>query len=127
MNTLGLTVAITAFLAIWFGHVGVRKIEAVSRTILAPTISAVLLGLIVEYLSMITENIHLKTIFGIVGVTLLWDGFEFIRQQKRIRKGHAPANPNNPRHARFLAEPNTHATTHDLLRREPTGKPITDN
>jgi len=127
MNTLGLTAAITAFLAIWFGHVGVRKIEAVSRTILVPTISAVLLGLIVEYLSMITENIHLKTIFGIVGVTLLWDGFEFIRQQKRIRKGHAPANPNNPRHARFLAEPSTHATTHDLMKREPTGKPITDN
>lgn len=127
MNTLGLTSAITAFLAIWFGHVGVRKIEAASRTILAPTISAVLLGLIVEYLSVITENIHLKAIFGIVGVTLLWDGFEFIRQQKRIRKGHAPANPNNPRHAAILAEPNSHATTRNLLKREPAGKPITDN
>lgn len=127
MNTLGLTSAITAFLAIWFGHVGVRKIEAASRTILAPTISAVLLGLIVEYLSVITENIHLKAIFGIVGVTLLWDGFEFIRQQKRIRKGHAPANPNNPRHAAILAEPNSHATTRDLLKREPTGKLITDS
>ncbi|MBI5934399.1 MAG: DUF4491 family protein [Chloroflexi bacterium] len=127
MNTLGLTSAITAFLAIWFGHVGVRKIESASRTILAPTIIAVLLGLIVEYLSVITENIHLKAIFGIVGVTLLWDGFEFIRQQKRIRKGHAPANPNNPRHAAILAEPNSHATTRNLLKREPAGKPITDS
>jgi uncharacterized membrane protein len=127
MNVLGLTSAITAFLAIWFGHVGVRKIEAASRTVLVPIISAVLLGLIVEYLSVISENIHLKAIFGIVGVTLLWDGFEFIRQQKRIRKGHAPANPNNPRHAAILAEPNSHATTRDLLKREPAGKLIIDS
>ena len=41
---------------------------------------------------------------GILGVTLLWDSFEFWRQQKRVIKGHAPANPDNPRHARILAE-----------------------
>jgi len=121
INTLGLTAAVTAFLSIWIGHVAVRKIESASRTISIPVVASVVLGLVTEYCSLITNNLHLKAIFGIVGVTLLWDGFEFIRQQKRIRKGHAPANPNNPRHAAILAEPNSHATTLDLLGRDPVG------
>jgi len=33
----------------------------------------------------------------------LWDAFEFYRQHYRIQSGHAPANPDNPRHARILA------------------------
>jgi hypothetical protein len=39
-------------------------------------------------------------------------------------KGHAPANPKNPRHALILA---THpeATTIDLLDRDPRGVPFT--
>ena len=121
INTLGLTAAVTAFLSIWIGHVAVRKIESASRTISIPVVASVVLGLVTEYCSLITSNLHLKAIFGIIGVTLLWDGYEFIRQQNRIRKGHAPANPNNPRHAAILAEPNSHATTLDLLSRDPVG------
>ena len=121
INTLGLTAAVTAFLSIWIGHVAVRKIESASRTISIPVVASVVLGLVTEYCSLITSNLHLKAIFGIIGVTLLWDGYEFIRQQNRIRKGHAPANPNNPRHAAILAEPNSHATTLDLLGRDPVG------
>jgi len=56
---------------------------------------------------------------GILGITLLWDAFEIYRQQNRVKHGHAPANPNNPRHARFLADPHFHATTEDLLKCEP--------
>lgn len=119
MNTLGLTAAITAFLSIWLGHVAVRKIEAASRTIAVPVTLSILLGLITEYFSLTTTNRQLSTIFGIIGVTLLWDAFEFYRQQKRIIKGHAPANPNNPRHVTFLSTPNSHTTTEDLLKREP--------
>ncbi len=119
INTLGLVAAITAFLTIWFGHVAVRKIEFISPTIWLPTILFTALGLLTEYCSLITDNLSLKTALGIAGITLLWDAFEFTRQQKRIRKGHAPANPNNPRHAKILADPNSHATTQDLLKREP--------
>jgi hypothetical protein len=118
MNTLGLTAAATAFLAIWIGHVAVRKIEAASPVIWIPTVIALALGLITEYCSLVTNNLNLKIVFGIVGVTLLWDALEFTRQQKRIRKGHAPANPNNPRHAKILAEFPS-ATTQDLLKHEP--------
>ena len=122
LNYLGLTAALTAFLTIWFGHVAVRKIEFISPTIWIPTIIFIALGIGVEYLSLATRNTQHATIFGILGITLLFDAYEFTRQQKRIRKGHAPANPNNPRHARILAEPDSRATTLDLLKREPRNR-----
>lgn len=124
MNWLGLIAAATAFLSIWVGHVAVRKIEASSRTIWVPTVSAIVLGVSLEYFSLIVDNLLLKTAFGITGITLLWDALEFTRQQNRIKHGHAPANPNNPRHARILKE-HPSATTVDLLNREPTGSLIT--
>ncbi len=124
MNWLGLIAAATAFLSIWVGHVAVRKIESASRTIWVPTVTAIALGISLEYLSLIVENLLLKTAFGITGITLLWDALEFTRQQNRVKHGHAPANPNNPRHARILKE-HPSATTIDLLNREPTGSQIT--
>ena len=123
MNTLGLTAAITAFLAIWIGHVAVRKIEAEAHDIRPPMLIAITLGLLTEYGSLITDNWSLKTVFGILGITLLWNAFEIYRQQNRIKHGHAPANPNNPRHAKILAEHPT-ATTLDLLKRDPVGRQV---
>ncbi len=122
LNFLGLMAAITAFLSIWFGHVAVRKIEFVSPTIWLPTVIFAVLGLFTEYGSLIADNLFLKTALGILGITLLFDALEFTRQLRRIRKGHAPANPGNPRHAAILAEPNSRATTLDLLKREPVGQ-----
>ena len=124
MNWIGLLAAATAFLSIWIGHVAVRKIEASSRTIWVPTVTAIALGISLEYLSLIVDNLLLKTAFGITGITLLWDALEFTRQQNRVKHGHAPANPNNLRHARILKE-HPSATTVDLLDREPTGSQIT--
>ncbi len=126
INSLGLIVAITAFLSIWIGHVAVRKIEFTSHTIWLPSVIVIILGFAIEYCSLTTVNRPLSSVFGIIGITLLWDAFEFTRQQKRITKGHAPANPNNPRHAKILAE-HPSAITHDLLKREPIGKPINAN
>ena len=123
MNTLGLVAAVTAFMSIWIGHVMVRKIESISQTIWLPMIIFTTLGLITEYCSLITDNLSLKTALGIIGIILLWDSFEIYRQQKRIIKGHAPANPNNPRHEKILKEYSS-ATTLDLLKREPTGSPL---
>ena len=123
MNWIGLVAALTAFFSIWAGHVAVRKIEAASRTIWIPTAIAIVLGLIAEYFSLVTDNLPLKTALGILGITLLWDALEFTRQQKRIKKGHAPANPNNQRHAKILSE-HSSATTLDLLKREPLGRAV---
>ena len=108
------------FFPIWFGHVAVRKIEFVSPTIWLPTIIFTASGLITEYCSLISVHRPLSTVFGILGITLLFDAFEFTRQQKRVKKGHAPANPSNQRHAKILAE-HSSATTLDFLKRDPIG------
>jgi hypothetical protein len=120
MNGIGLVAALTAFFSIWFGHVAVRKIEFLSPTICLPATIFASAGLLVEILSLSTLYRPLSAIFGILGITLLWDAIELSRQQRRIIKGHAPANPNNPRHAKILTEHST-ATTIDLLKRDPVG------
>jgi hypothetical protein len=127
LNSLGLVAALTAFLTIWFGHVAVRKIEFVSPTIWLPTVIFAAFGIGLEFLSLSTVARPLSAVFGIAGITLLFDALEFTRQQRRIRRGHAPANPKNPRHARILAEPNSHATTLDLLKREPGSHVVSSN
>ncbi|MEW6240620.1 MAG: DUF4491 family protein [Chloroflexota bacterium] len=123
INTLGLVAAVTAFLTIWLGHVAVRKIEFISSTIWIPTVVFITLGIGAEWLSLLTPNSHLATLLGILGITLLWDAFEIYRQQNRVKHGHAPANPNNPRHAKILAE-HPSATTLDLLKRDPIGRSV---
>ena len=122
LNLIGLASAAGTFFGVWIGHVSVRKIEREVEHIWIPSTIAFLLGLGMELVSLWTSGPVLSTICGIVGVTLLWDALEFYRQQKRIMKGHAPANRNNPRHARILA---THpeATTLDWLARDPRDVP----
>lgn len=123
MNVTGISAALAIFLGVWLGHVIVRKIEFVSPAIRLPAALAALSGLAVLAASLFAAPPPLSAVCGILGITLLWDGFEFIRQQRRVRKGHAPANPQNPRHARILAEYPT-ATPLDLLKREPVGRPV---
>lgn len=87
---------------------------------------ALFLGIGLLTASFLTPNLILSTICGILAVTLLWDALELaVRQPNRVKHGHAPANPNNPRHARILA---THpsATTIDLLDRDPRGLPYSN-
>lgn len=123
LNWIGLTAALATFFGIWFGHVAVRKIEFITINLWIPSIIAWGLGVVAEIGATFSLNKHFATTLGIVGVTLLWDGLEFWRQQKRIIKGHAPANPANPRHANILARYPT-ATTLDWLKRAPTGRQL---
>jgi len=123
INTIGFVAALSTFLGVWFGHVAVRKIESIAPAIWLPSAIFAVAGLAFEWLSFSTSNLHLSTASGILGFTLLWDALEFTRQQNRIKKGHAPANPDNPRHVRLLAE-HPKATMLDLLKREPVGKPV---
>lgn len=123
LNLVGLTAAISAFLGIWLGHVSVRAIERNAKSLWPPMIIAIALGLAFEIWSLLTEYRLLSTATGILGITVLWDALEFIRQEKRIKKGHAPVNPSNPRHARILAKYPS-ATTLDLLDRKPVGRHV---
>jgi len=79
---------------------------------------------VIDILSLSSASRPLSTVFGILGITLLIDALEFARQQKRVIKGHAPANPNNLRHALLLFRPDSQATTLDLLKRDPIGRPV---
>ncbi|HEX8991562.1 MAG TPA: DUF4491 family protein [Anaerolineales bacterium] len=99
MNLVGLAAAASAFLGIWLGHVSVRRIEFASRRLWLPAVGFLALGFILEALSLVVHALPASAALGIVGITLLWDALELKRQENRVRKGHAPANPNNPRHA----------------------------
>ena len=123
INLIGIASAAATFFAVWLGHVSVRKIEREVERIWIPAALALVLGIALELVSLRTDNMIASMICGILGVTLLWDSLELaVRQPRRVEEGHAPANPNNPRHARILA---THpqATTLDLLERDPRGYP----
>ena len=123
LNPIGLVAAASTFLGVWFGHVAVRKIEFLSPTIWLPTSLFAIFGFVIEWFSLSTSSTALSAVCGILGFTLLGDALGFTRQQNRIKKGHAPANPNNPRHAHLLREYPS-ATTLDLLKRDPIGKPV---
>lgn len=125
INLVGLAAALATFFGVWLGHVSVRKIEREVVRLWIPTLIALVLGLGLWFASTLTSSLPLSAASGILGVTLLWDALEIaIRQPKRIQHGHAPANPNNPRHAKILAE-HPEATTVDLLDRDPIGRPYT--
>jgi hypothetical protein len=126
LNTIGLVAAVSTFLGVWFGHVAVRRIESISSTLWLPTTIFAIAGVAFIWLSLSTLNLPLSTALGILGITFLCDANEFSRQQNRVRKGHAPANPNNPRHARLMSKYPS-ATTVDLLKREPIGNPVSSS
>ncbi|MGD8403449.1 MAG: DUF4491 family protein [Anaerolineales bacterium] len=126
INYVGLTAALAAFLGIWLGHVSVRVIEGNAKKLWPPILIAILLGLTLEIYSLSIVNRLLSTAAGILGMTILWEALEFIRQERRIKKGHAPANPSNPRHAQILAEYPS-ATTLDLLDRDPVSRQVSSD
>ncbi len=122
LNWIGLIAASGTFLGIWLSHVGVRKIEAIAPGLWLPIALAVLLGLALEAAALLSRSLYVSGPLGILGAIFLWDGLEFGRQHNRVKHGHAPANLNNPRHGRLLAEGS--ATTVDWLKREPVERPV---
>jgi hypothetical protein len=124
LNFIGLVAALTTFFSIWAGHVLVRVIEYRSASIRLPAACFAAAGILLLIGTFLSTSLTASAVLGILSITALWDAYEFPRQQKRIIKGHAPANPSNPRHARILKEYKT-ATTLDLLKREPLGREVT--
>lgn len=125
INFVGLAAALATFLGIWWGHVSVRKIEREVVHLWKPTLIAILLGIGFLSASFLTPNPALSAASGILAITLFWDALEIaVRQPRRIKKGEAPANPNNPRHTKILAE-YPDATPLDLLDRDPIGRAYT--
>ena len=90
----GLVLAVLTFGTIGLGHVMVRKLNYRYGTKPAPFF--LILGLLFLGLSLLATDNLASAALGIVGMTTLWDAVEFIRQEERIRRGHAPANPHRP-------------------------------
>jgi hypothetical protein len=124
INFTGSISALAAFFGVWFGHVAVRWVEHRARDIRPAAFAFGFMGLAFLAASLKAISLTASAALGIIGVTLLWDAFEFFRQEKRIKAGHAPANPGNPRHARILEEFDS-ATTLDRLARQPAGRALT--
>ena len=124
MNSIGIIAAIITFVTIAFGHIMVREVEYRIVRIQVAIFLVILVGIGFEIASLSVQTNALSAVFGIMGITFLWDGLEFYRQQKRVMKGHAPANRKNARHQRIQAQYPA-ATTVSLLNREPRGYPYT--
>jgi xanthosine utilization system XapX-like protein len=124
INLTGLTAGLAAFLGIWIGHVSVREIERRSASIKLPAAAFLLAALLLETGALLAPQPPISAALGILGITAGWDALEFYRQQRRVQRGHAPANPSNRRHARILTEYPA-ATTVNLLDRQPLGRPVT--
>ncbi len=77
-----------------FGHVAVRKLNFRYGTKPIPYVC--ILGLFFLLISLLLQSDLWSAVMGIVGVTTLWDALELIRQEERVRRGHAPANPDRP-------------------------------
>ncbi len=88
----GFVLSLTTVATIGIGHVAVRKINYHFGTKLCPLFVAA--GLSTLILSLFTSSTLVSGVLGIVGITTLWDAFELVRQEARVRKGHAPKNPN---------------------------------
>lgn len=100
MQLAGFVFGLTAFLSIWLGHVAVRELEY--RLAWLPWPLFLLAGLAALAASFAVSSRLLSGSLGILGITLLWDALECGRQQRRVLRGHAPANPQNSRHRRLV-------------------------
>ena len=123
LNWIGIIAAAATFFGVWAGHVSVRKIEYRAYTVWVPSLITLILGLLMELGALLSDNQYLAAALGILGVTVLWDALEFWRQQERVRKGHSPANTDNPRHVSIM-QTNGMATTVDWLNRNPAGRAL---
>ena len=121
-NWIGVTAALATFVGVWLGHVSVRYVEYHAAALTAPRLAYAALGLACETAALLSSSPYVSGALGIAGMTLLFDALELGRQFRRVARGHAPANPRNPRHAALLAA--GRATTTDWLARPPTGRPI---
>jgi hypothetical protein len=90
----GLVLAVLTLATIGLGHVAVRELNYRYGTKPMPVFLLFGLGFLGVSL-LVTGNLA-SAALGILGITTLWDAVEFIRQEERIRRGHAPANPDRP-------------------------------
>lgn len=78
----GPILGITTVATIAAGHVLVRRLHARFGT--RPAVPLCLLSALVLLASLLLSSDLVSGLFGITGVTILWDGIELFRQEKRV-------------------------------------------
>lgn len=86
MQWAGPALATVTFATIGIGHVLVRRLHARFGTL--PGIPLLILGALVLLGSMFTASDLLSGALGITAITLIWDGIEIYRQERRAQRGH---------------------------------------
>ena len=80
----GVVLAFVTFATIGIGHMLVRRLHARYGT--RPAMPLFGLGLLVLALSLAAQSDLLSAVLGITAITLLWDGIEMYRQEKRMQR-----------------------------------------
>lgn len=80
----GVVLAVVTFATIGIGHVLVRRLHARFRTM--PGIPFFILGMLVLVISTQVASDLLSGVLGITAITLVWDGVEMYRQEKRMQR-----------------------------------------
>lgn len=91
-NYVGPILAFTVFATIGIGHVLVRYLNY--HFGIKPGVYLFVIGLGFLVFSVFIQSDLWSSVIGIIGMTVVWDGIEIYRQEKRVLKGYAPKNPN---------------------------------
>ena len=78
----GVVLAAVTFLTIAIGHVLVRHLHAGFGT--RPAVPFFICGALVLLASLLAQNDLLSAVLGLSAITLVWDGIEMFRQEKRM-------------------------------------------
>ncbi len=79
----GLVLAFLTFAAIGAGHILVRRLHARYGT--RPALPLFCAGGLILAASLISRPDLLSAALGITGITIVWDGVEMFRQERRVR------------------------------------------
>jgi Domain of unknown function (DUF4491) len=80
----GIILAFVTLATIGIGHVLVRRLQARYGT--RPALPFFGAGLLVIVTSLAAQSDLLSGILGLTAITLLWDGIEIYRQEKRMQR-----------------------------------------
>jgi hypothetical protein len=84
LQPAGIVLAMITFLTIAAGHVLVRRLHARYGT--RPALPLFGLGTLILIGSLATRPDLLSAVLGLTGVTVIWDGIEMFRQEKRVQR-----------------------------------------
>jgi hypothetical protein len=84
LQWVGTLLAAVTFGTIAAGHVLVRRLHARYGT--RPALPLFILGGLVLAASLLARDNMLSAVLGVSGITVVWDGIEMYRQERRSKK-----------------------------------------